>query len=113
MLQNNDAERFDWYLPVTNGESSSASAPNSASASTERLRFDPARRVGGTTSVLPQLNTSVRVTIQGLQTSIDLNGKSGTCKKYVAETGRWEVKLDDRDETLALLPKNLQPLAGS
>lgn len=106
MLLNGEAQRFEWYLPLTNGEPSSASAGGSGS----RLPLRPTLRNGGSASALPVLSPSARVKISGLQNAVELNGKEGTCEAWLADKGRWQVKFDN-GEVRALLSKNMQVLA--
>lgn len=54
-----------------------------------------------------------RVRIVGLQASPELNGQLGSCKKWLGESGRWQVRLDGHDTDKSLKPENLRLASAS
>lgn len=48
-----------------------------------------------------------RVILQGLNT-VQMNGKTGTVKRYMADQGRWEVELDEFDLLVKVLPYSIK-----
>lgn len=102
MLENGEAERFSWFLPVADG------GPSGASSSGQSIRFNPAPR---STTLLPELVAGTRVKIHGLQKCSHHNGKVGTCHA-LTDTGRWEVILDNDPARISVHAKNLQLLTG-
>ena len=54
-----------------------------------------------------------RVRIDGLSARPDLNGQFGKAVKFVSETGRYGVMLENGRETIALKPANLSAASAS
>lgn len=54
-----------------------------------------------------QLSRGSRVRICGLELAPELNGKTGVCEEWLAERGRWAVKLEDGGEVKAMRTLNL------
>lgn len=54
------------------------------------------------------LRPGLAVAIHSLKGAPELNGKEGTCEKWDADKGRWNVRLPGGDMK-ALKPENLQP----
>lgn len=52
------------------------------------------------------------VLLQNLETAPSLNGQKGVCQEFVAETGRWNVRLQN-GELKAFKPENLHVLPAS
>ena len=70
------------------------------------LSFDPAAFKH--LRPLPTFKRGDRVILSDLQTASHLNGKKGQVLKWHQDNGRYEVKIDGRKKTIAILPSNIK-----
>lgn len=78
-----------------------------ATAAPER-RAPEAFRPGAEERPRPTLAPGRRVTLQGLKSAVELNGRGGVLEALVPESGRWRVSLDG-GQVKDLKPDNLVP----
>ena len=55
-----------------------------------------------------ELSLGATVRVLGLTADLEHNGSTGHLIKFRPEKGRWKVKIEDKQETLALKPANLE-----
>eukprot|EP00434_Breviolum_minutum_P020356 symbB.v1.2.017952.t1/scaffold1411.1/size120435/10 len=62
---------------------------------------------GGYASAPTALSVGQKVSVEGLQSRPEVNGKEALVKEFVEASGRWEIELLDSKERLRCRPENL------
>ena len=55
-----------------------------------------------------QVRAGDQVTIVDLVSKPELNGRTGVCEKFDAESGRWIIRVNSLNSVMQLLPKNMR-----